>query len=129
MTAKRNPAKVKKNLKKRIFDRDQIVEQLVKQWKPETDEELPGSGRLYCNVCCRHFETVTAMSCHIKSKKHKRQVKEVIKEAANPWDSRKAEEAGGLMSDLPTQSSFVDKNLISNLMWNDIGETPITELA
>ena len=39
------------------------------------DEDNPGGGRNYCLTCARHFITAGALTDHLKSKDHKKQLR------------------------------------------------------
>lgn len=48
--------------------------------KLEVDETKPGAGQYYCISCARYFENEVAKDVHIKTKKHKRRLKEMEKD-------------------------------------------------
>lgn len=127
----RDHRRTKKNLKKRIFDNDQVIEQINRQIKPALDDELPGGGAFYCTPCCKHFENQIAMTKHISSKKHKRIVKSLIRESQDPWDQQRAEAAAGLMPERPPPlgplSSALDKNGIDSFIWRDVPCAPSSD--
>jgi len=60
---------------------------------PTLDDQLPGAGQNYCLHCDRHMIDRTALTAHLKSKKHKQQVKK-LKDA--PFTQKEAEAAAGL---------------------------------
>eukprot|EP01056_Protomagalhaensia_sp_Gyna25_P003825 Protomagalhaensia_sp_Gyna_25__3824@NODE_3437_length_577_cov_26_585502_g2891_i0_p1_GENE_NODE_3437_length_577_cov_26_585502_g2891_i0NODE_3437_length_577_cov_26_585502_g2891_i0_p1_ORF_typecomplete_len147_score23_18Spt46/PF17734_1/0_00055zfC2H2_2/PF12756_7/0_00066zfC2H2_jaz/PF12171_8/0_00094zfU1/PF06220_12/0_01zfC2H2_aberr/PF17017_5/0_031Metallothio_Pro/PF02069_16/0_071DUF4764/PF15961_5/0_064Actin_micro/PF17003_5/0_15zfmet/PF12874_7/0_28_NODE_3437_length_577_cov_26_585502_g2891_i062502 len=123
MSRRKLPAKRRTSLKYRIFDRDQIIEQVKKGIKPELDEELPGDGRFYCSTCCRHFETTEAMKCHMKGSPHKRAVKALLLESEEPWTQQAAEAVAGLMPERIRQSGPINNKMVTDLMIKDSEET------
>merc|ERR1712141_224450 len=60
---------------------------------PSLNDDLPGSGQNYCLHCDRHMINRDALTAHLKSKKHKQQVKK-LKDA--PFTQKEAEAAAGL---------------------------------
>ncbi|OQS01339.1 hypothetical protein ACHHYP_01367 [Achlya hypogyna] len=84
--------------KSRSRDIDQIQDDLKKEaatGKPmafEVDEDLPGLGQFYCTPCGRHFMDAVARAVHIKSKVHKRRLKDVAQEQ---YSQKEAERAAG----------------------------------
>jgi len=46
----------------------------------EYDEDLPGLGQFYCTPCGRHFTDAKTRDEHIKTKVHKRRMKDVAQE-------------------------------------------------
>jgi len=85
----------------RTKDLDQIHEDL----KPENvekiknalpDPDLPGMGQNYCIPCARHFTSDFALQNHLKTKIHKRRLKD-LKE--KPYTQKEAEAAVGLTTD------------------------------
>ncbi|RLN92163.1 hypothetical protein BBJ28_00016504 [Nothophytophthora sp. Chile5] len=69
--------------KNRSRDVDQIQDDLRVEklkGKPlafEEDEDLPGLGQFYCTPCGRHFIDAITRDVHIKTKVHKRRLKDV----------------------------------------------------
>ncbi|KAE8882018.1 hypothetical protein PF005_g7535 [Phytophthora fragariae] len=69
--------------KNRSRDIDQIqddlrVEKLTgKNMNFEEDEDLPGLGQFYCTPCGRHFIDEKTRDVHLKTKVHKRRMKDV----------------------------------------------------
>ncbi|CCI42927.1 unnamed protein product [Albugo candida] len=87
----RSRAKVKgykksHSTKRRSRDVDQIQDDLKlesQQNKPlkfEIDEDLPGLGQYYCTPCARHFIDATTRDLHVRTKVHKRRLKDVRQE-------------------------------------------------
>ena len=58
----------------------------------DLDETKPGLGQYYCISCARYFESVHARNTHMKSRLHKRRVKE-LKEG--PYTQEEADFAAG----------------------------------
>merc|ERR1712105_225003 len=68
-----------KNKKKHLDEIDsdlkpKIAESLLNQ---EIDFDLPGKGQNYCLHCARYFITADALVDHLKSKVHKRRLKQL----------------------------------------------------
>lgn len=69
--------------KNRARDIDQIQDDLFvekmagKAMTFEEDEDLPGLGQYYCTPCGRHFIDAKTRNVHLKTKVHKRRVKDV----------------------------------------------------
>lgn len=69
--------------KRRTKDLDLIYEDLASQEKitkllnQPLDETKPGLGQHYCIHCAKYFETAIALKTHLKTKVHKRRVKEL----------------------------------------------------
>ncbi|CAL9729477.1 bud site selection protein 20 [Monosporozyma unispora] len=69
--------------KRRTKDLDLIYEELASQEKitkllnQPLDETKPGLGQHYCIHCAKYFETAIALKTHLKTKIHKRRVKEL----------------------------------------------------
>lgn len=57
------------------------------------DEDKPGMGQYYCIHCARYFQDNKALKQHLKTKVHKRRVKQLN---ANPYTTLEAEAATGL---------------------------------
>ncbi|VEU21425.1 DEKNAAC102768 [Brettanomyces naardenensis] len=57
------------------------------------DEDKPGLGQYYCIHCAKHFQDNKALAQHLKSKLHKRRVKQL---KVNPYTTLEAEAAAGL---------------------------------
>ncbi|RKP24095.1 zinc finger protein, partial [Syncephalis pseudoplumigaleata] len=57
------------------------------------DADLPGLGQFYCIECSRYFISTSAMDVHVKSKAHKKRLRE-LKDA--PYTQAEAEAAVGL---------------------------------
>ena len=59
-------------------DIDQIYEDQdnkIKLENQDIDESLPGFGQFYCVNCARYFVTKNSLEAHIKTKFHKRFLK------------------------------------------------------
>ncbi|CCK72640.1 Bud20p KNAG_0L00170 [Huiozyma naganishii CBS 8797] len=85
--------------KRRTKDLDLIYEELA---NPETiqkllnqplDENKPGLGQHYCIHCAKYCETAIALKTHLKTKVHKRRVKEL---KGVPYTQDVANAAAGL---------------------------------
>lgn len=69
--------------KRRTKDLDLIYEELTSQKQIDSllnqpiDETKPGLGQYYCIHCAKYFETAYALKTHLKTKIHKRRVKEL----------------------------------------------------
>lgn len=69
--------------KRRTKDLDLIYEELASQKQIDgllnqpIDETKPGLGQHYCIHCAKYFETAYALKTHLKTKVHKRRVKEL----------------------------------------------------
>ena len=79
-------------------DIDQIVcdlkpENAVKLIAQEKDEDLPGQGQYYCVECSRYFINSTSLTDHLKSKPHKKRLKEL---KDKPYSQEEAERAAGM---------------------------------
>ncbi|KAI9634451.1 uncharacterized protein MKK02DRAFT_28192 [Dioszegia hungarica] len=66
----------------RTKDLDQIQDDLrmsnrVKLESQPIDEDKPGLGQHYCVECAKYYETDLAVKNHLKSKVHKRRLKEL----------------------------------------------------
>ncbi|XP_028397411.1 zinc finger protein 593-like [Dendronephthya gigantea] len=88
--------KKKYRTKRRTKDIDQIHADLEpensEKLLSQNDPDLPGSGQYYCLGCARHFVNKISLTNHMKSKNHKKRLKE-LKE--KPYDHKEAETAGG----------------------------------
>ena len=88
--------KKKYRTKRRTKDIDQIHADLEpensEKLLSKNDPDLPGSGQHYCLQCARHFVDKISLTDHMKSKNHKKRLKE-LKE--KPYDHKEAERAGG----------------------------------
>ncbi|ORZ40153.1 hypothetical protein BCR44DRAFT_1424511 [Catenaria anguillulae PL171] len=93
--------KRKVSTKNRTKDLDQVCEDLKpgnaeKLANQPFDLDLPGQGQHYCIECARYFINEEARAEHVKSKVHRRRLKE-IKEGA--FSQAEAEAAVGLKTD------------------------------
>eukprot|EP00053_Salpingoeca_punica_P005036 m.52321 g.52321 ORF g.52321 m.52321 type:complete len:168 (+) comp13060_c0_seq1:105-608(+) len=84
--------------RKRTKDHDQIVndlkaENVMKLIHHPVDGDLPGLGQFYCIHCSRHFVNSLSLDEHIKSKIHRRRMKELRNE---PYSQAEAEAAAGM---------------------------------
>ncbi|KAF1326684.1 Elmo domain-containing protein b, partial [Globisporangium splendens] len=103
-TGKKNLHSKKKGYKRshatknRARDIDQIqddlkLEQLKgKPMEFEKDEDLPGLGQFYCTPCARHFIDAVTRDVHLKTKVHKRRMKDV---AQKQYTQKEAELGAG----------------------------------
>ena len=92
--------KRKFRVKRRTKDIDQIHEDLVPERRTmlenqEEDLDLPGLGQHYCVECARHFTTEVHLKEHLKSKVHRRRLKEL---KCPPYSQKEAEAAAGKKS-------------------------------
>jgi bud site selection protein 20 len=82
----------------RARDIDQVQDDLIKEVNEckkkefEYDEDLPGAGQHYCTPCARHFGDDDKLQQHIKSKVHKRRLRDV---AQAQYSHTEAEAAAG----------------------------------
>ncbi|XP_065182735.1 zinc finger protein 593-like [Sycon ciliatum] len=84
--------------KRRTKDMDQIHDDLKEVKKLTTqpiDYDLPGAGQYYCVECARYFTDGTSKEEHIKSKLHKRRLKELKN---IPYTQEEADRASGMGS-------------------------------
>ncbi|XP_065837875.1 zinc finger protein 593-like [Oscarella lobularis] len=92
--------KKKFRTRRRTKDIDQIHDDLkpenAEQLKRQNDPDLPGFGQHYCLECSRHFIDEKSLSEHVKSKVHKRRLKELSR--APPYTQEEADAAAGLGS-------------------------------
>lgn len=58
------------------------------------DADLPGGGKFFCKHCARHFQDQHALSAHLVSKQHKKQVRKITK--LEPYSHVEAESSAGL---------------------------------
>eukprot|EP00730_Choanoeca_flexa_P016929 TRINITY_DN8085_c0_g1_i4.p1 TRINITY_DN8085_c0_g1~~TRINITY_DN8085_c0_g1_i4.p1 ORF type:complete len:141 (+),score=7.81 TRINITY_DN8085_c0_g1_i4:129-551(+) len=79
-------------------------ENLAKIMKPEVDGDLPGLGQFYCIHCARHFIDAHALREHLKSKVHKRRVKQL---KDSPYSQAEADAAAGLGTYKPPEKRTV----------------------
>ncbi|CAN0163705.1 unnamed protein product [Ectocarpus sp. 4 AP-2014] len=85
--------------KNRRKDVDQIQDELVVEEEKgeemvfEVDDDLPGQGQFYCTPCARHFTDQQTKSTHIRSKLHKRRMKDVAQEQ---YTQAEAERGAGM---------------------------------
>ncbi|ORX34135.1 putative bud site selection-related protein [Kockovaella imperatae] len=82
----------------RVKDLDQIQDDLKPQNRRKLevqpiDETKPGLGQHYCVECAKYCETEIALKAHLKSKVHKRRLKD-LKDPA--YTLREAEQSAGL---------------------------------
>ncbi|CAM9763430.1 unnamed protein product, partial [Hapterophycus canaliculatus] len=80
-------------------DVDQIQDELVKEEEQgeetvfDVDDDLPGQGQFYCTPCARHFTDAQTKVTHIRSKLHKRRMKDVAQEQ---YTQAEAERGAGM---------------------------------
>ncbi|CCF57733.1 hypothetical protein KAFR_0D00860 [Kazachstania africana CBS 2517] len=84
--------------KRRTKDLDLIYEDLASQKRIQKllnqplDETKPGLGQHYCIHCAKYCETAIALKTHLKTKVHKRRVKEL---KSVPYTQEVADAAAG----------------------------------
>eukprot|EP01132_Coremiostelium_polycephalum_P006193 gene6193-7713_t len=89
-----------RSTKNRSKDIDQVYEDvqpgnIEKRSKFELDPDLPGMGQFYCVYCSKHFVTKESLETHVKSKPHKRRMKDLktkpytVKDSQIPVDNGK----------------------------------------
>ena len=100
----KNNAKKKKVYKKahqtwcRPRDVDQVQDDLKREQREgkkmqfDADDDLPGLGQYYCTPCARHFMNQTILDSHMKSRPHKRRLKDV---AEQQYSQEEADRAAG----------------------------------
>mmetsp|Transcript_342 Transcript_342/g.436 ORF Transcript_342/g.436 Transcript_342/m.436 type:complete len:129 (+) Transcript_342:242-628(+) len=84
----------------RARDIDQIQDDLKTNeggLKFNYDDDLPGGGQFYCTPCAQHFITDDVLKKHIKSKRHKRRLKDVVQEQ---YSQEEAERAAGMTKEV-----------------------------
>uniref|UniRef100_K3X4G9 ELMO domain-containing protein n=1 Tax=Globisporangium ultimum (strain ATCC 200006 / CBS 805.95 / DAOM BR144) TaxID=431595 RepID=K3X4G9_GLOUD len=103
-TGKKNLHSKKKGYKRshatksRARDIDQIQDDMKleqvkgKPMEFEKDEDLPGLGQFYCTPCARHFIDAVTRDVHLKTKVHKRRMKDV---AQKQYTQKEAELGAG----------------------------------
>lgn len=85
--------------KRRIKDLDVIFQELSSKEKIQEllnqplDETKPGLGQHYCIHCAKYMESAMALKTHLKSKVHKRRVKEL---KSMPYTQEVADAANGV---------------------------------
>ncbi|KAJ9074665.1 hypothetical protein DSO57_1004120 [Entomophthora muscae] len=87
--------------RKRTRDLDQIHEDLKplashKLLNQAVDPDLPGCGQHYCLECSRYFIDQKSLGDHLRSKQHRRRLKEL---KDGPYTQKDAEIAAGLSTD------------------------------
>ncbi|KAM3569892.1 hypothetical protein VYU27_008026 [Nannochloropsis oceanica] len=88
---------------RRPKDVDQIQDELRKEVELGAplplpyDDDLPGGGQFYCRPCARHFGDQHCLDHHIKSKVHKRRMKDVAQEQ---YSQGEAEYAAGMTKEV-----------------------------
>jgi bud site selection protein 20 len=88
--------------RRRTKDLDQVVAQLEGGHRQEYDEDLPGAGQHECVECSRFFIDEPALKVHVKSKQHKKRLRELKNK---PFTLEEAMAAGGCGS-----NDFYSKN-------------------
>ncbi|MBN3281417.1 ZN593 protein, partial [Polyodon spathula] len=96
---KKNIAKLWKT-KRRTKDLDQIhhdmkPEVAAKLLHQEVDYDVTGSAQHYCLHCARYFVDLRSLKEHVKTKVHKRRLKQLREE---PYTQAEAERAAGMGS-------------------------------
>ncbi|QLL31824.1 hypothetical protein HG536_0B06920 [Torulaspora globosa] len=85
--------------KRRTRDLDLIYDDLANKDRIQhllnqpLDETKPGLGQHYCIHCAKYLETAIALKTHLKSKRHKRRVKEL---KGVPYTQEVSDAAAGL---------------------------------
>ncbi|CAM9160146.1 unnamed protein product [Laminaria digitata] len=85
--------------KNRRKDVDQIQDELVVEEEKgeetvfDVDDDLPGQGQFYCTPCARHFTDGKTKETHLRSKLHKRRMKDVAQEQ---YTQAEAERGAGM---------------------------------
>lgn len=87
---KRNKAKHYRKDMDLIYD-DNKPENAEKFMNQPLNENLPGFGQFLCLPCSRHFINKTALETHLKTKWHKKQIKQ-LKEV--PYSIKESQEYG-----------------------------------
>ncbi|KAM9033349.1 zinc finger protein 593 [Sarcophilus harrisii] len=64
----------------------------------EQDPDLPGGGTHRCLACARYFIDTASLKNHLKSKDHKKRLKQLTVE---PYSQEEAERAAGMGSYVP----------------------------
>lgn len=91
--SKKRLLSTKYRLRRRAKDLDQIVEDLeAGRRQVEVDEDLPGGGQFQCVECSRFFISPPVLEAHLRSKSHKKRVKEL---KDKPYTLEEAQAAGG----------------------------------
>ncbi|KAI9592770.1 hypothetical protein BDF19DRAFT_388063 [Syncephalis fuscata] len=93
--AHRTRRRTKDILLKAIHD-DLLPENVEKLKNQPLDADLPGLGQHYCVECSRYFVSTSAMEVHVKSKAHKKRLRELKDE---PYTLAEAEAAVGLTTE------------------------------
>ena len=89
-------ARFKTKNRKRDYDQiadDTKPEKAEKLLNQEPDIELPGEAQFYCVPCARHFIDDKSLSCHQKSKNHKKQIAKILDN--NAFDHKESLAAAG----------------------------------
>lgn len=81
--------------RRRPRDLDQIHDDLKKNHQPAIDLELPGLGMFPCVPCAQHFIRQDVLDGHVRSKQHKKRLRE-LKET--PYSQEEANAAAGMGS-------------------------------
>ncbi|XP_063718388.1 zinc finger protein 593 homolog [Symsagittifera roscoffensis] len=92
-------ARFKTKNRKRDYDQiadDTKPEKAEKLLNQEPDIELPGEAQFYCVPCARHFIDDKSLSCHQKSKNHKKQIAKILDN--NAFDHKESLAAAGFGS-------------------------------
>eukprot|EP00911_Craspedida_sp_UC1_P000656 UC1_evm6s502 len=84
--------------------------------QPKFDGDLPGAGQFYCVHCTKHFIDAFALAGHLKSKVHKRRVKQLREGAYTIADAEAAAGMGSYVKrdkfDVPNIAVGVDAEVI-----------------
>ncbi|CAM9410860.1 unnamed protein product [Choristocarpus tenellus] len=80
-----------------IQDELKVEEEQGKKMEFELDDDLPGQGQFYCTPCARHFSEQEPLDRHVKSKVHKRRMKDVAQEQ---YTQEEAERGAGMVKEV-----------------------------
>ncbi|KKO74856.1 zinc finger protein [Vairimorpha ceranae] len=81
--------------KEGVLGLDQIQNNIKNNIKPENLDEVPSNGKFYCMECDRFFISENSLASHLKTKVHKKRIKE-LKDVIHT--QRHAEMAAGLFN-------------------------------
>lgn len=63
--------------KEGVLGLDQIQRNFLNDVKPDDVQDLPCEGKFHCRECDRFFISESALSSHLKTKVHKKRIKEL----------------------------------------------------
>lgn len=87
----------------------------------EIDYDVAGLAQNFCLACNRHFNTQQVMEEHVRSKKHKQQVKKMKKD--KPFSHEEMYAASGMGSYVKPEVTENEKTLIEKNQTNLKGKT------